>query len=205
MKSYQIDNNTVNLPETLSEVSVKQIIAIHNLGELTGSVNDVIRLINIFADTPVDLNTIDLGNILEISVQLSSVLFENKQIEPVDRFVIDGKEYFCQEPNELSVKEFIDFQEISKEPIDNLPLLLALVYKEKDEQEPSDDEYMTVVMAKKAKFLDLDAKTAQGCLLFFSEAFANYVINTLESLETTPEQKAILKKTAMELRNQKTA
>lgn len=196
MKSYQIDNNIINLPETLSEVSVKQIIEIHKLGELTGSVNDVINIINIFSDVPVDLNTIDLGNILEISVQISSVLFENANLEPIDRFVLNNEEYFCVEPEELSVKEFIDFQEISKDPVQNLPLLLALVYKTKGEKEPNDADYKSFMICKKTKFMELDAKTAQGCLLFFSNAFANYVVNTLESLEITKEQKEILKKEA---------
>lgn len=196
MKSYQIDNNLVRLPETLSEVSVKQIIEIHKLGELTGSVNDVIHIINIFSEVPVDLNTIDLGNILEISVQISSVLFENSKIEPVDRFVLNNEEYFCIAPEELSVKEFIDFQEISKDPVTNLPLLLALVYKTKDEKEPSEEDYKEFIMCKKTKFMELDARTAQGCLLFFSNSFASYVLNTLEYLEITEEQKENLKKAA---------
>jgi hypothetical protein len=202
MKSYQIDNNIVKLPETLSEVSVKQLIEIHDLGELTGSVNDVIRLINVFSEAPVDLNTVDLGSILEISVQLSAVLFENRQIEPIDKFVLDGEEYLCQAPEDLSVKYFIDFQEVSKEPVRNLPLILALVYRTKAEVEPNDEEYQTYIMAKKAKFMELDAKTAQGCLLFFSNLFSDYVINTLESLEMTEEQRKIVNQTIKKMKAQ---
>lgn len=205
MKSYQIDNNIVKLPETLSEVSVKQLIAIHDLGELTGSVNDVIRLINVFSEAPVDLNTVDLGSILEISVQLSAVLFENRQIEPIDKFVLDGEEYFCQSPEELSVKYFIDFQEVAKEPVRNLPLILALVYRTNDEVEPNDEDYQTYIMAKKAKFMELDAKSAQGCLLFFSNLFSDYVINMLESLEMTEEQRKIVNQTIKMMKKAQTA
>lgn len=192
MKSYEIDGKTVKLPENLSEVTVKQLIEIHNLGELTGSVSDVIKLINIFSATPIDINTIDLGSILEISVLLSAVLFENNKITPIDHFNIGKDVYFCQSPEELSVKEFIDFQEISKDPVSNLPLLLALVYKTEVEKDPDDEDYMTYLMAKKSKFMEIDAKTAQGCLLFFSNSFTNYVVNSLESLETTPEQKKMI-------------
>jgi hypothetical protein len=200
MKSYEIDGKIIKLPENLSEVTVKQLIAIHNLGELTGSVSDIINLINIFSNEKININTIDLGSILEISVQLSAVLFENKQIEPINTFKLNGKEYFCVEPEDLLVKEFIDFQEISKDPVSNLPLLLALVYKTKDEKEPADEEYTCYLMGKKASFLELPADVAQGCLVFFSNVFTNYVANMLESLDTTPMQKEILQQAVKKMK-----
>lgn len=199
MKTYDFNGSKLNFPENLSEVTVEQLIEIHSFGELSNSISDIIKVMKVFAP---DINPAEISfeAMIEITGLLGKTLSECANLEEVNSFEIDGEKYTCQDPNDLSVKEFIDFQEVSKDPVENLPLLLALVYKSESEGDVSDDKYVEVLMEKKNKFMHLDAKTAQGCLLFFSSSFTNYASNTLESLAKDQKQKKAIKKAMKELK-----
>lgn len=199
MKTYDFKGVKLNFPENLSEVTVEQLIEVHSLGELSNSISDIIKMIKVFAP---DINPAEISfeAMIEITGLLGKTLSECANLEGVNSFEIGGEKYTCQDPNDLSVKEFIDFQELSTDPVENLPLLLALVYKSESEGTAPDDKYVEVLMEKKNKFMHLDAKTAQGCLLFFSNVFINYVSNTFESLATDQKQKKAIQKAMEELK-----
>lgn len=199
MKTYDFNGSKLNFPENLSEVTVEHLIEIHSLGKLSNSISDIIRVMKVFAPN-VNPSEISFDAMIEIAGLLGKALSECANLGEVNSFEIGGEKYTCKDPNDLSVKEFIDFQELSTDPVENLPLLLALVYKSESEDTVSDDKYVEVLMEKKNKFMHLDAKSAQGCLLFFSNVFINYVYNTLESLVTDQKQKKAIQKTLEELK-----
>lgn len=186
MKIFKFNEREIRVPERLNEITVKELIHIHSMGEFTGSVNDIARILEVF-NGKIDISQLPLDRLIEISAILGVSLFSNNSIpEEVDSFTFAGQTYHCLAPEELLVREFIDFQEMSKEPVANLPLLLAIICQY-DEEEVPDDNYIDYIYAKRDLFMNLDSETAQGCLLFFSKSFTDYVVGTLESMETTPE------------------
>lgn len=187
MKIFEIDGKKIRIPENLTEITVKELIELHKAGELKGSLDDITRLIEIF-NGRIDISKAPLDTVIQISMVLSETLFTSGNIVPYDSFTFDGKEYKVLPPEELLVREFIDFQDMSNEPVANLPLLLAIVCQYEGEDVPDDEKgYIEFIGRKRDLFNNLDAKTAQGCLLFFSNAFTGYALNTLEYLETIPE------------------
>lgn len=197
MKIFELNGKEIRVPEGMDEITVKELIDIHSLGELTGQLKDIDGILEVF-NGPVNITRFPLDTLIEVSSILSGTLFDNTP-DKVDSFVFEGRTYKVMSPEELLVREFIDFQEMSKEPVANLPLLLAIICQYDGEEVP-DDNYIDYIYAKRDKFMNLDSETAQGCLLFFSNAFTTYVISTVEYLETVPELRQKIEEITKEMK-----
>lgn len=186
MKIFELNGKKIRVPEGIDEITVKELIDIHSLGELTGQLKDIDGILEVF-NGPVDITKFPLDTLIEVSSILSNTLFVNTP-DKIDSFVFEGRTYKVMAPEELLVREFIDFQEMSGEPVKNLPLLLSIICLYEGEDVPEDEKgYIEYIGIKRDLFMNLDARTAQGCLLFFSNAFITYVHSTVEYLETVPE------------------
>lgn len=170
-------DKTVYIPEKISEMTVKHLIDFASLGELDNSMENVGKVISVFTKEPIQ--TIKLDDFFEITEILISVLNTKASNELVKEFELDGVKYIGKDIEEMSTKEFIDFDTFSSDPIKNLPILLAIIYTE---AEPIEEDYAKGIKRRAELFLNLDAETAQRGLVFFSTGFLKYEKAMIESL-----------------------
>jgi hypothetical protein len=95
-----------------------------------------------------------------------------------------GKVYKAVPIENFTTREFTDFDTLARDNNDNnLPLLLALIYRSDDEQTDK-DKYSESVKEKSKLFADnMDAVTAVGAVSFFTNALLQYLRTTLLSSE----------------------
>ncbi len=191
MKEFKTtDGSVISIPEKISEITVEQLIKFSLIGEINNSIEDLAKILAVFTDVPVE--KLPLGDFLEITSTLIVLLSTQPSQSPVTEFTLDGVKYIGRSAEELTTKEFIDFDTLSKDAVANLPTLLAIVFTEENER-PGD--YIKQVKERAAKFLKLDAETAQQALVFFSEEFLKYAEAMVGSLASTnPKMKEIMKK-----------
>lgn len=200
MKIFELNGKEIRVPEGMDEITVKELIQIHSLGELTGQLKDISKILEVF-NGPVNITRFPLDTLIEVSSILSNTLFGETPPDKIDSFVFEGRTYKVMAPEELLVREFIDFQELSGEPVKNLPLLLSIICLYEGEDVPEDEKgYIEYIGIKRDLFMNLDARTAQGCLLFFSNAFTTYAASTLEYLETVPELRQKIEEITKEMK-----
>lgn len=170
-------DKVIRIPENISEMTVKNLIEFASLGELDGSMENVGKIISVFTDEPIQ--TIKFEDFFEMTNILGELLTTKPSAESLTEFTLNGVKYVGKNIEDMTTKEFIDFDTLSNEPIKNLPILLAIIYTEKEHIE---EEYIAGVKRRADIFLNLDAESAQRGLVFFSTGFLNYAKAMVESL-----------------------
>lgn len=183
MKKYNLTNgNTITIPEHISEITVEQLVNFNALGEIGNTINDMERLVRVFSNTGFTINDVSLEDFLDIVETLGKLLATKPVQRATEVFVLDGETYHCVEVEDLTTKEFIDFDTLSENPVEKLPLLLAIAYRPEHDTELTDKNYIDVLTSRAELFKKLDAQTAQEAICFFSQKFIEYAQHTAESL-----------------------
>ena len=178
MKEFKTTTDKIiSIPENISEMTVKNLIEFAGIGDLDDSMENIGKIISIFTNEP--LQTIKLDDFFEITNTLGELFTTNLNESPIKEFVLNGVRYIGRDIEDMTTKEFIDFDTLSNEPVKNLPTLLAIIYTE---AEPIEEDYTEGVKRRAEIFLNLDAESAQRALVFFSTGFLNYAKVMTESL-----------------------
>lgn len=168
---------------TLNDITVKQIMEVQNINPTT--LDGQRKLIQcIFgidpANLPFDEFLLKTAEIPEI-FKVGDRSFK-KDIE------VAGVKLTARAIDQLSTREFIDFDTLAKEGNTALPTLLAIIYTN---EHYSEMEYIAGVKEKAALLMDLDAGTALGAIDFFSHALLEFVKNIVDS---SPKAKEMMEK-----------
>lgn len=172
------------LPTSWHDINVAQMLEISRAGS---SIKDITHLLNLF----IDVENEDMSVFMDAAVEFAKVLNSKPDVVPCEDVYIGREHYRLRPIEELSVSEYIDFDEFKDKPLENLTLLLAIIYS----ADGDTGDYITDVKRKSKEFLDCPADVAQSALLFFSERFLAYTNNFLGSLlQEHPEMKVEVEK-----------
>lgn len=167
-----------------SDITVGQLIAIKKL-DLEHKSNTLAtqsQLIKLLYGADADNMPFDeyMDKVMEITEAFSTPLKGDykPQVE------LCGKVYKAVPIENFTTREFTDFDTLARENNDdNLPLLLALIYRSDDEKNDK-GEYTETITHKSKLFADnMDATTAVGAVSFFTNALLQYLRTTLLSSE----------------------
>lgn len=174
--------------KSLKDITVKELIELSKVKDVT-TMEGVSKVINIFYGR---CDSLPLADFFDKFSELSKVIFETPNLTPIENFVFNGVTYRAKPLDELSTKEFIDFDNLSREnPVENLPTLLAIVFTDGNEE----GSYVKRTQERAAKFMSLDALTAQNAMVFIQRLLVTSARNMLGSLEgVSPKKKEELRK-----------
>jgi hypothetical protein len=174
--------------KSLKDITVKELIALSKIKDLS-TMDGITKVVSIFYGKSDNLS---LDEFFGKFTELSKVIFEQPELTPIDHFEFNGVTYTAKGMEEIQTKEFIDFDNISREnPVENLPVLLAIAFTDGN----TEGSYVKRTQERAAKFESLDALTAQSAMLFFQQAFvafANAIVGSLEGV--SPKKKEELRK-----------
>lgn len=176
------------IPTSWHEITVAQLMEI---SQAKNNMRDINALLNLFIDT--DDLTID--QFIEASAELYKILTIKPELVPCEEFELDGEKYKLRTIEDFDVAEYCDYTELSKNAIENLPLILGLIYERENED---GETYIDRVKERAQKLLAMPADTAQSALAFFLRRSMDFITSTLDSLEKNNPQ---LKKEIERLRD----
>jgi hypothetical protein len=169
-----------------SEVTVGQYQEMM-LVETENDVTKFIEQISIILDCdPSDIRNMPYGDYKEISEKMSFISKQPKEII-LREFEIDGVEYGLEpDMNLITAGVFIDAEQFKQDPITNLHMSLALIYRPITKRIGDDYEiepHKAIGFEKRANlFKDkVSIETVLGATLFFSLLGMELSIATLES------------------------
>lgn len=189
MKQITIKNETYNLPQTWDEITVNQLVQIETLNKdeevsLQRMNNIAAILIGCEAD---QLKEMAIDEYMQLLADITDVMGSSSPSTKFQKIItLDGVKYEAKEVQEWNTREFTDFDTLSNDKT-NLPLLLALIYREEGESLTSNN-YAEKIKEKAVKFNELPASVAIGAISFFSNSLLTYINNTLLSSETVREK-----------------
>lgn len=162
------------IPKTWHEINVAQLMEI---SQAKNNMRDIQALLSLFIDT----ETLTIDEFMEAAAELYQLLTTKAEIVDCEEFVLNGETFKLRNIEDFDVLEYCDYTELSKDTIQNLPLLLGLIY---EGSEDGDDEYKDKVKTRAQKLLEMPADTAQSALAFFLRRSMLFITNTLDSLES---------------------
>ena len=174
--------------KSLKDITVRELIELSKVKDVS-TMEGISKVMTIFYGKP---DSLSLSEFLDRFTEIAKVVFEQPVLEPIDHFEFNGVIYRAKSLDELTTKEFIDFDSLSREnPIENLPTLLAIVFTDGNE----DGSYVKRIQERAERFLELDALTAQNGMVFIQRLFVTSARNMLDCLkEVKPARKAELLK-----------
>lgn len=162
------------IPKTWHEINVAQLMEI---SQAKNNMRDIQALLSLFIDT----ETLTIDEFMEAAAELYQLLTTKAEIVDCEEFVLNGETFKLRNIEDFDVLEYCDYTELSKDTIQNLPLLLGLIY---EGSEDSTDDYKDKVKTRAQKLLEMPADTAQSALAFFLRRSMLFITNTLDSLES---------------------
>lgn len=162
------------IPKTWHEINVAQLMEI---SQAKNNMRDIQALLSLFIDT----ETLTIDEFMEAAAELYQLLTTKAEIVDCEEFVLNGETFKLRNIEDFDVLEYCDYTELSKDTIQNLPLLLGLIY---EGSEDSSDDYKDKVKTRAQKLLEMPADTAQSALAFFLRRSMLFITNTLDSLES---------------------
>lgn len=165
------------LPNSYADITVAQMLEI---SQAKNSMKDIKAILDLFIDT----DELEFEDFIEASVELTNVLQSAPKVVPCDSYIIDGVKFTLNHVEDLNVNAYVDFDELSKDKITNLPLLLGIIYSSDKDK----GDYVEDLKARSRLLLNMDFETASSALVFFSKNFLEYTNNFLDSLEKTHPQ-----------------
>ena len=115
----------LTIPDYLSIEAYKQVTSLDHLSDLEKMVATVSILSNLSEDKLRELQSSDLSNVFtEVTNRLIDV---NPEYYPI--IEIEGKLYGYQHMSKLTLGEYIDLENLVKEPIKNLEQVMAILYR----------------------------------------------------------------------------
>lgn len=193
MKKLELTNSVVEVPEGYNDIVLKDFLQIQHYSE-DSSLTAVKSLIELLVKD-IDLSKMPMEDFITLSIYIGEILKESPTAMEHETIDCNGKQYFVKKVEELSAREYIDFDTLSTSDdnwTSNLPLLLALITEEKGKKVK---DYVKD-LKKRAEFFseNLDSKTACEMILFFSNKFITYAKDTNLSSILTPQQVEQVKK-----------
>lgn len=174
---------------SLKDITVRELIELSKVKDIS-TMEGTEKVVRIFYGK---CDNLSLGEFLEKFTEIASVVFEQPALEPIDRFEFNGVAYRAKGVEEIQTKEFIDFDNLSREnPVENLPTLLAIVFTDGNEE----GSYVKRIQERAERFLELDALTAQEAMVFIQRLFVAFANSMVDSLPkgVSKKKKAELKK-----------
>lgn len=175
--------------KSLKDITVKELIALSKIKDLS-TMDGITKVVSIFYGKSDNLS---LDEFFGKFTELSKVIFEQPELTPIDHFEFNGVTYKVKGIDEIQTKEFIDFDNLSREnPVENLPVLLAIAFTDGNEE----GSYVKRTQERAKKFEELDAITAQSAMLFFQQLFVAFASSMVDCLPkgVSKQKKAELKK-----------
>lgn len=162
------------IPKNWHEINVAQLMEI---SQAKNNMRDIQALLSLFIDT----ETLTIDEFMEAAAELYQLLTTKAEIVDCEEFVLNGETFKLRNIEDFDVLEYCDYTELSKDTIQNLPLLLGLIY---EGSEDNSDDYKDKVKTRAQKLLEMPADTAQSALAFFLRRSMLFITNTLDSLES---------------------
>ena len=175
--------------KSLKDITVRELIELSKIKDIS-TMEGTEKVVRIFYGK---CDNLSLSEFLDKFTEIAKVVFEQPVLEPIDHFDLDGVTYRAKGVEEIQTKEFIDFDNLSREnPVENLPTLLAIVFSDGN----TEGSYVKRTQERAKKFERLDALTAQSAMVFIQRLFVAFASSIVDSLpkEVGEKKKAELKK-----------
>ena len=176
------------IPTSWHEITVAQLMEI---SQAKNTMRDINALLNLFIDT----DALSIEEFMQASAELYQLLTTKSELVDCEEFELDGEKYKLRNIEDFDVAEYCDYTELSKNAIENLPLILGLIYERENEE---GETYIDRVKERAQKLLAMPSDTAQSALAFFLRRSMDFITSTLDSLESNNPQ---LKKEIERLRD----
>jgi hypothetical protein len=202
MIKVELEGKKYNLPTSWEDVSIKKYKKIFNIDSEDGDITYFVTLLSILLDIPYDiLIKIEYSSLTKLQ---NSINFIHEPIiqDSITEFEIDGVKYKLTNITNLKTNEFVDLDSLSKDYINNMHLMLGIIYRECDSKgkivdyDSDDLNRRSIIFDDKLNILQVN-KT----IVFFSKIVTLY-LNTMNSYlakRVTKEMKMMKTKKQKEL------
>jgi len=211
MIELEVNNEIYNIPNSYKELKLKeyqQIAAIDKDDKFKD-----LKIIQVLSG--IDLDVLKQASFHSLKPVIKSILFlfnqDNYNLQRVIKF--ENKQYgFIKDFDKLTFAEYIDLEEFSKEPIENIHILMAIFYRPLKNKVDlniynNDDQYETEtyddgeVLDRSEEFKNLDMDVVLGALFFFIILKLEFMKSLKASLK---EHQKEIEKMMSHLKHQKT-
>lgn len=179
--------------QSYKDITVAELVKVAEMKDIDlNSVAASRQLVSIFYGDPDTMSVEDFWNCYW---EITAILYQKPEPQPIDSFVLDGVEYKVREFAETDTRTYTDFSDLSKQnPQQNLPLLLALSFTDGSDE----TNYTEAIQARAEKFNQLDAETALNALNFILSVWQTLMRSILDCLGSQADEAT--KKKVEELR-----
>ena len=154
-----------------------KVIELSEIMQAKNNMNDFNHILSLYEDT----EKLSMNDFLEAMIELKDVLSQPFEDVPFEEFELNNVKYTIKKIEEFKVDEYIDFDTLYKDNINNLPLLLGIIYKSSEDT----GDYQSDTKRKATELLEMPADTARCALNFFLHSFITYFNSILDCLEQT--------------------
>lgn len=162
------------IPKSWHEIKV---IELSEIMKAKNNMSDFNHILSLYEDT----EKLSMSEFLEAMIELKDVLSQPFEDVPFEEFELNDVKYTIKTIEEFKVDEYIDFDTLYKDNINNLPLLLGIIYKSSEDT----GDYQVDTKRKATELLEMPADTARSALNFFLHSFITYFNSILDCLEQT--------------------
>lgn len=162
------------IPKSWHEIKV---IELSEIMKAKNNMSDFNHILSLYEDT----EKLSIEEFLEAMIELKDVLSQPFEDVPFEEFELNNVKYTIKKIEEFKVDEYIDFDTLYKDNINNLPLLLGIIYKSSEDT----GDYQSDTKRKATELLEMPADTARSALNFFLASFITYFNSILDFLEQT--------------------
>lgn len=179
--------------QSYKDITVAELVKVAEMKDIDlNSVAASRQLVSIFYGDPDTMSVEDFWNCYW---EITAILYQKPEPQPIDSFTLDGVKYKVREFAETDTRTYTDFSDLSKQnPQQNLPLLLALSFTDGSDE----TNYTEAIQARAEKFNQLDAETALNALNFILSVWQTLMRSILDCLGSQADEAT--KKKVEELR-----
>lgn len=159
------------IPKNWHEIKVVELPTIM---EAKNNMKDFNSVLSLYIDT----EKLSVDEFLESLLALKEVLNQPFEEVPFEQFELDGVTYTIKKIEDFKVDEYIDFDTLYKDNINNLPLILGIIYNSSEDL----GDYQSDTKRKATELLEMPVDTARSALNFFLKSFISYFNDTLDFL-----------------------
>lgn len=172
----------INVPTSFEDVSLDQYLELSKLDE-SDTIGQIAILCKISKE---DVKRMEKSSLNEIEALMSSIQHADEDKYPHARFIeLEGRKYgFHPNLSEISVGEFVDLDSLCSNPMENLPKIMATLYRPVIEENFQSYKIQPYTSHEDPEIMkEMKMPYVLGALNFFLSLGLIFVKNSLPSLK----------------------
>lgn len=172
----------ITVPTTFEDVTLGQYLELSKLDE-SDTIGQIAILCRISRE---DVKRMEKSSLTQIEALMSSIQHSDEDKYPHERFIeLEGRKYgFHPNLSEMSVGEFVDLDALCSDPMENLPKIMATLYRPVIEENFQSYKIQPYSSHEDPEIMkEMRMPYVLGALNFFLSLGLTFVKNSLPSLK----------------------